>query len=470
MSVEDLLSSLQKQSNFVSKYKGTMYNEEHTKLGFIIPFFKSLGYNMHCPDEVITEYACDFGIKKGEKVDFAIMKDKHPYILVEAKHCDKELNEKFASQLSRYFNQTDAKLGILTNGIQYWFYSDFDKVNVMDTQPFFKFDILNISEGDAVSLHKFTKDVFFIADDKILTNWKLVDVVDTYYNWLDSQMSTPTRDILKLFCSDLSLTVDVDSLREVIFERYTTGVSDDYDGDEDMEYELSQSVPTRSEGHVNEEPPGYNNLSRKKDTSDRHKNDLVIVNSSMKDLYQNFRLGYLRDDIIENVGKHDLEYVSENDASYIVKMGDIAFDFLCAKDAFKVDITFKGIFGVLINSTVYRLCAWHSLIGAVVEHLYREGYTRRKIISISNRVRSGRVLYDSNENRYFVAEAQYRGISFNKRLSAMYSMRYFLNLLSLYDIDLNSVFIILYDPDKGKNTKVIDEIKYQVDAQDIVLK
>lgn len=469
MSVEDLLSSLQKQSNFVSKYKGTMYNEEHTKLGFIIPFFKSLGYNMHCPDEVITEYACDFGIKKGEKVDFAIMKDKHPYILVEAKHCDKELNEKFASQLSRYFNQTDAKLGILTNGIQYWFYSDFDKVNVMDTQPFFKFDILNISEGDALSLHKFTKDVF-LSDDKILTNWKLVDVVDTYYNWLDSQMSTPTRDILKLFCSDLSLTVDIDSLREIIFERYSTGISDNYDGDEDMEYELSQSVSTRSEGHVNEEPAGYNNLSRKKDTSDRHRNDLVTVTSPMKDLYQNFRLGYLRDDIVENAGRCDHYYVSDNDASYIVKLDDIVFDFLCAKDSSKVNITYKSIFGVLIGSIVYRLASWSSLMAVVVEHLYREGYTRRKIVSISNTVQSGRVLYDSNEHRYFTSEAKYRGISFNKNISAICSMKNFLKLLNLYDIDLNSVFIIIYDSDKSKNTKLLDEIKYQVDAQDIVLK
>lgn len=194
MSIDDLFSSLKKQSSYVQKYRNILCNEEHTKIGFIMPFFKVLGYDMHLPDEVIAEYSCDFGTKKGEKVDFAIMKGSKPYILIEAKHCSKALNEKFASQLSRYFNQTDVKLGILTNGVEYWFYSDFDKVNVMDSEPFYKFDILNFTEEDAAKLYNFTKGVFY-KDEGVLTNWRINGVVSLYREWLEEQMTRPSREL-----------------------------------------------------------------------------------------------------------------------------------------------------------------------------------------------------------------------------------------------------------------------------------
>ena len=34
-----------------------------------------LGYDVFDPQEVVPEYVCDVGTKKGEKIDYAILKD-----------------------------------------------------------------------------------------------------------------------------------------------------------------------------------------------------------------------------------------------------------------------------------------------------------------------------------------------------------------------------------------------------------
>jgi hypothetical protein len=62
-------------------------SEEATKTSLVLPFIQSLGYDIFNPSEVIPEYTCDVGIKKGEKVDYAICEDGIPIILIECKSC-----------------------------------------------------------------------------------------------------------------------------------------------------------------------------------------------------------------------------------------------------------------------------------------------------------------------------------------------------------------------------------------------
>ena len=111
-------------------------NEEMTKQALIIPFVQMLGFDVFNPIEVRAEYSADFGNKKGEKVDYALFKDNEPIIFIEAKSVNENLNNHDA-QLSRYFNSTtDVKLAVLTNGIEYRFFTDLNANNVMDDAPF----------------------------------------------------------------------------------------------------------------------------------------------------------------------------------------------------------------------------------------------------------------------------------------------------------------------------------------------
>jgi hypothetical protein len=151
---------LQKLSVQVSERKLHITNEEMTKQALIIPFVQILGFDVFNPVEVRPEYIADFGKKKGEKVDYAIFKDNSPIMFVEAKSVNENLANHDA-QLSRYFNAvSEVKLGILTNGIQYKFFTDLTADNMMDDEPFLVIDILNLKDSDIENLAKLRKEDF----------------------------------------------------------------------------------------------------------------------------------------------------------------------------------------------------------------------------------------------------------------------------------------------------------------------
>lgn len=139
------------------RLKDQVQTEEATKNAFIMPFIRELGYDVFNPFEVTPELVADVGIKQGEKIDYAIMKDGEPVILIECKHHAAPLNVNNASQLFRYFHTTKAKFSILTNGLEYRFYTDLVEKNKMDEKPFFAFNITDIKDNQIEELKKFHK-------------------------------------------------------------------------------------------------------------------------------------------------------------------------------------------------------------------------------------------------------------------------------------------------------------------------
>ena len=153
----DFIDELKQFSSRVENLKDMLTTEEATKNALILPFFQLMGYDVFNPMEFVPEFTADVGLKKGEKVDYAIILDGSPAILIEAKWCGEPL-EKHDSQLFRYFGTTTAKFGILTNGIVYKFYTDLDEPNKMDMTPFLEFDLLNLKESVVPELRRFTKE------------------------------------------------------------------------------------------------------------------------------------------------------------------------------------------------------------------------------------------------------------------------------------------------------------------------
>jgi len=139
--------------------------EEATKNALIMPFINALGYDVFNPMEVVPEFTADIGIKKGEKVDYAIMIEGRPIILFECKYSGADLNNVHMSQLYRYFTTVaEVRFGVLTNGVVYRFFSDLESPNRMDDKPFFVFDMMSFQERDVVELKKFTKSTFNLDD------------------------------------------------------------------------------------------------------------------------------------------------------------------------------------------------------------------------------------------------------------------------------------------------------------------
>lgn len=193
----DLIDRMREISTQAPRQLEHIKTEEATKNAFVMPFIQALGYNVFNPMEVVPEFTADIGTKKNEKVDYAIMQDGKPIILIEAKSATADLNEEHASQLFRYFSVTEARIGILTNGLQYRFHSDLEKPNQMDEKPFLIIDILNFDTRPVAQLKKFTKSAFDV--DRILSSANELKYKREIKLLLESEYNEPSKDFVRHF-------------------------------------------------------------------------------------------------------------------------------------------------------------------------------------------------------------------------------------------------------------------------------
>lgn len=184
----------------VESLQGSIQTEEATKTAIIMPFFTLLGYDVFNPQEFVPEYVADVGIKRGEKVDYAILQDGDPVIIIEAKALNRNL-EKHNSQLFRYFSTTSAKFAILTNGIRYRFFTDLEDQNKMDVLPFLDFNLLSIKEGQVEELKKFQKDNFNVA--KIFDSASVLKYQSKFKQTISEQFQNPSDEFVRLFLQDV---------------------------------------------------------------------------------------------------------------------------------------------------------------------------------------------------------------------------------------------------------------------------
>lgn len=192
----DFVDKIKQFSKTAENIKDNLQTEEATKMSLIVPFFSMLGYDVFNPQEFVPEFTADVGIKKGEKVDYAIVKDGKPVILIEAKWCGEKLN-KHDSQLFRYFGTSSAKFAILTNGLIYKFYTDLDEPNKMDITPFLVIDILNPKETKIAELKKFQKVNFDL--EEIFGAASELKYSNEFKEILAKELQNPTDDFLKFF-------------------------------------------------------------------------------------------------------------------------------------------------------------------------------------------------------------------------------------------------------------------------------
>lgn len=168
--------------------------EEATKNALIMPFIIALGYDVFNPVEVVPEMTCDIGTKKGEKIDYAIMKDGEPIILIECKHWQQDLNL-HDNQLIRYFNVSKAKFGVLTNGIIYRFYTDLKEQNKMDEKPFLEINITDLKDAQIEELKRFHKSYFDL--ETILSSASELKYMGELKSVILSEFTNPTPEFVK---------------------------------------------------------------------------------------------------------------------------------------------------------------------------------------------------------------------------------------------------------------------------------
>lgn len=192
----DFKDTIKQVAERVAKLKDNLQTEEATKNALIMPFIQALGYDVFNPFEVMPEYTCDIGTKKGEKIDYAILKDNEPVILIECKHWAEKLNS-HDNQLLRYYHVSCARFGVLTNGIEYRFYTDLEEPNKMDGKPFLVLNMLDLRDNQIEEVKQFHKSYFDV--ESIVNAASELKFMKGLKDIILAEMESPSETLVRLF-------------------------------------------------------------------------------------------------------------------------------------------------------------------------------------------------------------------------------------------------------------------------------
>lgn len=223
----DFKDAIKQLSVRVKNLKDNLHTEEATKTALIMPFLNTMGYDVFNPMEIMPEFTCDIGTKKGEKVDYAILKDDIPIMLIECKHWKEDLTL-HDNQLIRYFTVSNAKFGILTNGITYKFYTDLVIPNKMDEKPFFEIDFTDLKTNQIEELKKFHKTYFDL--ENILNTASELKYTNELKAIIVRDFANPSPELVKLLAKqvyDGSITQKiVDQFTSLVRKSITNHIND----------------------------------------------------------------------------------------------------------------------------------------------------------------------------------------------------------------------------------------------------
>jgi len=232
--------------------KETILSEEGTKTALIMPMLQVLGYNVFNPTEVRPEMIHDTTGKNRERVDFGISINNNPVMLLEAKKVGSKLCNRNINQLYRYFNQSPARIGILTDGITYMFFSDVDNDNMMDGTPFFKFDFENYSDDDVTRLEMFTKSSFNV--NTIIDKAMDLKYKSDIHAKLMAELESPSEEFVKAICGDIAGGGKFSKKRREHMTQLTSAVTKDF---------IKNEVANRLKKLMNDNANTSNEVERK---------------------------------------------------------------------------------------------------------------------------------------------------------------------------------------------------------------
>lgn len=235
----ELATKLVELEKRTQQHREVLLTEEAAKTALVMPFIQALGYDVFNPSEVVPEFTADVGLKRGEKVDYAICRNGSISMLIECKPASVELNVQHAGQLFRYFSVTDARVAVLTNGVVYQFYSDIDQPNKMDDRPFYTFSLDGLRKTDPAVLERFTRSGFDI--EKIVEEAANLKIQSLLREELRKEFSEPSDELVRLMATkvytgkftvavkekfQVHLTAAIASLiRELVSERLTSALN-----------------------------------------------------------------------------------------------------------------------------------------------------------------------------------------------------------------------------------------------------
>lgn len=263
-----LADSIPRLKTMAERVADRVETEEATKMSLVIPFLRELGFDPFDPDVVVPEFTADVGTKKGEKVDYALRQNGRIIMLIECKSANTNLSEAHYGQLFRYFSVTEARVGVLTNGIEYWFFSDVDERNKLDNRPFYRFSVFDHNDADIKQLEQFTSRSF--DPEHFDETASLLKYTTLLKKQIRDEIHNPSDELVKFFASKVyngRLTANAkemfaplvetalnETIREIVNSRLNYALSQvnekDSQGADDAFSEIEEKSPDATEGIV----------------------------------------------------------------------------------------------------------------------------------------------------------------------------------------------------------------------------
>ncbi|ARY91936.1 MULTISPECIES: type I restriction endonuclease [Lacticaseibacillus] len=272
MEKDEFSQKIKNVSKRVDQLKDSLKTEEATKNSLIMPFFQALGYDIFNPLEFIPEYTADVGIKKGEKVDYAIVINGKLQILVECKAINEGLNN-HDSQLFRYFGTTDAKFGILSNGDEYRFFTDLDKENKMDSEPFLTIHLSQLRDSQIAELFRFTKDNF--DEESISSSASQLKYTNQFRDYLTSQLKSVDEEYVRFILSKVfnqrATQANIEQFTPIIQAGFAQAIQ------EEVNDKLSSALNTSVSSTVTRAEPSSEQKESEDDGEKSEENEIVTT-------------------------------------------------------------------------------------------------------------------------------------------------------------------------------------------------
>ena len=265
----DFKDQIQQLSERINKQKDGIVTEEATKNAFIMPMIAALGYDVFDPFEVVPEMDCDL-TKRGDKIDYAIKKDDKTILLIECKHCKQNL-DLHNTQLAKYYVASNARFGVLTNGIEYRFYADLDKTNIMDEKPFLVVNMLDLSDTDIEQMKRFHKSYF--NESEILSTANELKYTTEIKSILNSEFASPTTEFVRFFARQTYTSGQITSkvidmftplvkksitsvINDIISDRLNTAIKNSEQTSDSLQTQENTSINTSTENTEEKLPDG----------------------------------------------------------------------------------------------------------------------------------------------------------------------------------------------------------------------
>ena len=333
----DFKDTIKLSSERVSKLKDSLQTEESVKNALILPFIQTLGYDVFNPFEVMPEFTCDIGTKKGEKIDYAIMKDGNPVMLIECKHWAQELTL-YDNQLLRYFHVSTAKFGILTNGVVYKFYTDLEHENKMDERPFLEINMLDLRENQIEELKKFHKSYFDV--DSIVNAASELKYMKGLKDIIISEIESPSEQLVRLFTKQ----VYEGMVTSKVLEQFTLLINRSF------KQVINDMITDRFKTAINKQKQEVEELGKSDDSNSEPETSLIVTTEEEKEAF------YIAKAILRKVIDVNRVFERDNQSYFNILLDDNNRKPIC-RLYLNTSKKYIGIFGdnkketkILINS------------------------------------------------------------------------------------------------------------------------